>query len=78
MIRSKTRRGRVVATPRAAGALLQYLTDMLFQGVGTIVFWHQRANERHRLSMLGCHALKDIGLRRTDVKRECAKPFWRG
>ena len=43
------------------------------------LIWAWRANARSRcaLSQLTDHALKDIGLTRCDVDRECAKPFWR-
>ncbi len=77
MPRSESQHVHVMAAARVTVAGRRCPTDMVFLVVGTIALWNRRANERHRLSMLGCHALKDISLRRADVKRECAKPFWR-
>lgn len=39
--------------------------------------WYLRAQSRHHLAGLDDYALKDMGLSRADVSRECAKPFWR-
>ncbi len=39
--------------------------------------WYLNAQSRRLLAELDDHALKDIGLSRADVARECSKPFWR-
>jgi uncharacterized protein YjiS (DUF1127 family) len=39
--------------------------------------WHDRHLQRADLSSLDGRLLHDIGLSREDVRRECAKPFWR-
>lgn len=39
--------------------------------------WHQRHTQRLHLDELDDHRLKDLGLTREAVGRECAKPFWR-
>ncbi|MBD0414888.1 DUF1127 domain-containing protein [Oryzicola mucosus] len=39
--------------------------------------WHQRHRQRLHLDELSDDHLRDIGLSRRDVERECAKPFWR-
>lgn len=39
--------------------------------------WRQRARGRRELFMMNDRELRDIGLRRLDVLRETAKPFWR-
>jgi uncharacterized protein YjiS (DUF1127 family) len=45
--------------------------------VDLIWTWRAIARSRCALSQLSDHALKDVGLTRCDVYRECAKPFWR-
>ncbi len=42
----------------------------------TVSTWRARARQRHALSMLDDHMLRDIGLTRADVYRETMKPFW--
>lgn len=42
-----------------------------------LVRGYDRHLQRLDLSELSDDALKDIGLCRRDVERECAKPFWR-
>jgi uncharacterized protein YjiS (DUF1127 family) len=49
---------------------------VLHQVLRTLSTWRTRAAERQRLSMLGDHLLRDIGLNRADVHREVSKPFW--
>jgi uncharacterized protein YjiS (DUF1127 family) len=39
--------------------------------------WSERARQRRALAGLDAHQLADIGLRRDDVARELAKPFWK-
>lgn len=38
--------------------------------------WIARSAQRHALSQLDAHRLKDIGLTKQDVERECSKRFW--
>lgn len=38
---------------------------------------HQRRTQRLYLDELDDHRLKDLGLTREAIGRECAKPFWR-
>jgi len=38
--------------------------------------WHERARQRQALLSLNDQQLKDIGLSRADVMRECTKSFW--
>jgi len=38
--------------------------------------WRERARSRHLLRQLDDRMLRDVGLSRSDVDRECAKPFW--
>lgn len=41
--------------------------------------WHMAERRRQRLALLELDSrlLRDIGLTRSDVRHECAKPFWR-
>ncbi len=43
--------------------------------------WIARLEERRQLARLAldypCYLLRDVGLRREDLMREAAKPFWR-
>jgi len=41
-----------------------------------LLTWHDRARQRYQLAQLDEAALKDLGLSRVDVARECRKPFW--
>ncbi|HSR71817.1 MAG TPA: DUF1127 domain-containing protein [Kiloniellales bacterium] len=58
-------------TPRREpGSPLRRILDRL-------LLWQARAAERRQLAEMSDHLLKDMGLTRADVSRECAKPFWR-
>jgi uncharacterized protein YjiS (DUF1127 family) len=41
-----------------------------------VVQWQERARSRHLLQQLDDRMLRDVGLSRCDVDRECAKHFW--
>jgi uncharacterized protein YjiS (DUF1127 family) len=45
--------------------------------VEVLLTWLERARQRRQLGQLSDHMLKDIGLSRSDVEIETAKPFWR-
>lgn len=53
-----------------SGSLLVRLTAALEA-------WTERRRQRLTLQGLSDHALKDIGLSRSDAEREARKPFWR-
>ena len=38
--------------------------------------WYDRHLQRRDLAEIGDHLLRDLGLTREDVRRECAKSFW--
>ena len=38
--------------------------------------WRERARGRHLLQQLDDRMLRDVGLTRSDVERECANHFW--
>jgi uncharacterized protein YjiS (DUF1127 family) len=42
-----------------------------------IALWIERRRQRRALAGLDDHVLRDIGITRVDVARECGKPFWR-
>ncbi|WP_027062090.1 DUF1127 domain-containing protein [Mesorhizobium loti] len=39
--------------------------------------WYDRYLQRRDLSEIDDHLLRDLGLTPEDVRRECAKSFWR-
>lgn len=39
--------------------------------------WRARARQRRALATLDDQMLRDIGVTRVEVARECEKPFWR-
>jgi uncharacterized protein YjiS (DUF1127 family) len=52
-------------------------TGRLFAGAFRAVFRaRERAAQRQMLAALDDRMLKDLGLSRADVQRECSKPFW--
>jgi len=53
----------------ASAGLLTTLVDHVLE-------WQDRARSRHLLQQLDDRMLRDIGLNRSDVARECAKHFW--
>jgi uncharacterized protein YjiS (DUF1127 family) len=59
----------VVFGPAALHRLLPNLS-IRFRG------WRERARSRHLLLLLDDRMLRDVGLTRSDVDRECAKHFW--
>jgi uncharacterized protein YjiS (DUF1127 family) len=58
-----------VLGPAAPRRLLSNLLSR-FQG------WRERARGRHLLQHLDDRMLRDVGLSRSDVDRECNKHFW--
>jgi uncharacterized protein YjiS (DUF1127 family) len=53
------------ASGRPMGKLMGYFAE-----------WRARARSRHLLQQLDDRMLRDVGLSRADVARECAKNFW--
>ena len=45
-------------------------------GLSVLLLWMDRSGQRRDLSELEDHQLRDIGLTRDDIRRECSKPFW--
>jgi uncharacterized protein YjiS (DUF1127 family) len=52
-----------------------------FVGLGAVAAWArryaERARQRRAIARLDDRLLRDIGLSRTDVQSEMARPFWR-
>jgi len=57
------------STPNLASAA-QRLVD-------TLLLWQERSRQRQHLATLDARMLGDMGLSRSDVVSEVAKPFWR-
>jgi uncharacterized protein YjiS (DUF1127 family) len=60
---------RNVRGPAAARRLLPNL-------LSRFLAWRERARSRDLLLRLDDRMLRDVGLSRSDVDRECAKHFW--
>ena len=53
------------------------LGDMLSAVLMTPRLWARRRHDRHALSQLDDHLLRDIGFDRTRAKEMASRPFWR-
>jgi uncharacterized protein YjiS (DUF1127 family) len=58
-------------------ALLRLLARARGAAAGIVREWRRRSRDRAQLAMLDDRMLRDIGITRADVWRECNKPFWR-
>jgi uncharacterized protein YjiS (DUF1127 family) len=63
-------RPRYAADPQPAPRRLVIL-------YGAVREWWRRSRSRETLAQLSDRELRDVGLTRADVVRECGKPFWR-
>jgi len=59
------------------GLALRFAGRAAMAVVELLLTWQERATQRHRLSMVEEHVLRDVGLRRADLEPELRKPFWR-
>jgi len=41
-----------------------------------LYLWYERSGQRHHLSRLDGHLLRDVGLSEADVERECRRLSW--
>lgn len=57
-------------------ALVRWGHSGLITAVDRLYAWMDAAQQRHTLSGLSDHALRDIGLSRADVDRETRRSFW--
>ncbi len=57
---------------QGSAASPRLLTNLVSQ----VVQWQERAWSRHLLRQLDDRMLRDVGLSRCDVDRECTKHFW--
>jgi uncharacterized protein YjiS (DUF1127 family) len=68
---------RPISMPvRWGGAASKFFVASVLKILDGLVTWQERARQRHALQSIDNRGLKDIGLSRADVDRECRKPFW--
>ena len=46
-------------------------------GLGLLILWRQRVNQRRALARLDDKMLQDIGIDKANAMLEIVKPFWR-
>jgi uncharacterized protein YjiS (DUF1127 family) len=72
----ETKLGSAASTaPRSAGASGK-VRRVIVKALEQLVIWQERADQRHALSELNEHLLKDIGISASEAYREARKPFW--
>ncbi len=59
------------------GGSLPSVREALENTWQTLLLWQRRYSDRRALFGLDDRMLRDIGLTRADVARECANSFWR-
>ena len=52
-------------------------TEILIRGFDVLGDWQDRARERRQLMGMSDRGLRDLGLARTVIDAEAARPFWR-
>ena len=57
--------------------VLTFVRDVLARLVEAPLTWLQRDRDRRALQALDDRLLRDIGVSRSEVEGEIAKPFWR-
>ena len=63
------------AAAKTLGAFAR-VRRLAFKVLDKLAIWQERAEQRHALSELNAHMLKDIGVSTSDAYREARKPFW--
>lgn len=64
-----TSAGATFHRPRSAAALAR-------KAMSVLLSWGDRGRQRHALTELDEHLLRDIGLTRYQARIEALKPFW--
>lgn len=62
---------------RAAELRRQAIDGAITAIVCRLTLWARRLSGRAELSRLSARDLRDIGVTEYEVRRECAKPFWK-
>lgn len=68
---------QTMAMPAASPNFRHGLRRHWHPALGLLGLWRQRWRGRYELSAMNDRELRDLGVKRSDVLRETAKPFWR-
>ena len=63
--------------PARSGEVSGFSGGVVLRAADTVINWLQRDRDRRSLQTLDDRLLRDIGVSRSDVEHEVAKPFWR-
>ena len=71
-----TRPRRQAALLKLCGSAAGICAAWSWRIADTLMLWRERRRQRHAVSALSDHMLRDLGLSRADVSRESGKRFW--
>lgn len=53
--------------------VFKFASGIAKAALSELYLWYERSGQRHHLSRLDGHLLRDVGLSEADVERECRK-----
>ena len=67
---------RPAESQAASPWMLRGLARLPIRFIAWLIAANERRRQRQALELLNEHHLRDIGLTRADVERECSRKFW--